>query len=889
MSKRNPAMRRQQQAHGRHLQCRNSASKDHGFTRLILVAAIAAANPTALGQEKAHQWDCRAESNTWVCEQIPTGAQHTDRLHVDSSATLGNRLGWASLQELDPEQRAAVPEQCCGAYLPPEPVEMSEAAADLPPEQAPTHFEYDLLEGNLEATYELTGDVRITQANRRVTADQATVNEITNTVTVTGDIRLFEPGVLVIGERALLNRETGAAVVDDSAFVLYESRTHGSAGQITRAENEVLILEDGMFTQCEPGREHWALRGSSIEVDPVTRRGVARDARVELGGVPVFYWPYLPFPVGDERQSGFLFPTITTDDVAVPYYLNLAPNYDTTLTPRYIADRGAMLEGEFRHLSPRFETILGGAWLGDGEDAISDNERSAIEDGLLTEGEATEFAGEDRWLASVQQIGGRGRDWYSLIDYTEVSDHAYFNHLDTTNLDVNRATHLLQAGEFGYRLPNWNIASRVAEYQTIARDVEEPYQQLPELQANGSYRWDDLSLELDNHFTRFEHAEEFLDPESSSPSRRRITGDRTRLDYELAWNKDWLWGFFRPAALLKSISYKLDEDALRPGADADPSITVPQGAVDMGLFFEREGNWFGESYLQTFEPRLFYLYSDYESHDDLINITPDNRDVDFDTAELTFSYNQLFRTSRFAGGDRIADANQVSVGLTTRFLNGKSGAEVLSASLGQIFYQDDRRVTLDGNPLPQSRSEIAGQFFAQLTDSLRFGSDLLYDHETDQVNRGNAHLRYMDEDNRIFNLGYRYDRKPPRSILGELVDQTQSQGDVSLVWPLSDSWSFIGRRYYDFTNERELDSIAGLEYTSCCYRFRAVWRRWLDNDLINRINDPTRELEYDEGIFFELQLRGLGGVGSSNVRSALAEGIYNFGRREEAITGRPID
>ncbi|MCW8194457.1 LPS-assembly protein LptD [Proteobacteria bacterium 005FR1] len=857
------------------------------FPRRALAIAVSLASLTpALPARSADQaWNCRAEKGGWVCEASSAVANNTAS---SASQTNTDKLGWVPLEELSPEQRALVPDHCCGAYIPSEDLVVKGVDPGLAPDQADTRLEYDLLEGDLQAEYEISGDVIITQGARRVTAERAVINETANTATVIGDIQLYEPGVLVTGERAVVNRETGAALIDGGQFVLYESRTRGAADQISRSENEVLTLEGGMFTQCEPGREHWALRGSSIEVDPNRNRGVARNARLELAGVPVFWWPYLIFPVGDERQSGFLFPTITSDDIAVPYYLNLAPNFDLTLTPRYVAERGAMLEAEFRHLSPVFETLVGGAFLPSGEDGIEDNEEDAIQAGLLTIEEATEFDGEDRWLAVLQQKGGRGRPWYSLIDYTKVSDFAYFNHLDTTNLEVNRATHLRQAGELGYLLPNWNINTRLVEYQTIALDIEEPYQQLPEINALGSYQWDDLSLSLDNHITNFDHDEEFLDPEAPNPTRRRITGSRARLDYELAWDKEWLWGFIRPAALLKGVSYKLDEEAVRPDAETDPSIIVPQAALDMGLFFEREGSWFGDDYLQTFEPRVFYFYSDFESHEDLFDVTADGRHVDFDTAELTFSFNQLFRTRRFAGGDRIADANQVSVGLTTRFL-GETGAERLSVSLGQIFYQDDLRVTLDGTPRVESRSELAGQFSANLTDSLRFGSDLLYDPETNKMNRGNVALRYLDRDDRIFNLGYRYDRKPPRNIEGREVEQNLSQGDVSVVWPVTDSVAFVGRQYYDFTNDRELDSIAGLEYASCCYNFRLIWRRWLDNDLINRVNDPGLELEYDQGIFLQLQLRGLGGIGSSNVTSALGEGIYNFNRREEAILGRPVD
>ncbi|MGQ9426246.1 LPS-assembly protein LptD [Gilvimarinus sp. F26214L] len=865
----------------------------------LAALAVSLTVAPALAQiEAQYEWACEGGANGWSCRQVPTAGTRAQRPASDSDQN-DNSLGWVPLDQLSPAQRELVPANCCGAYLPPAHVAASPAPGQSPEENAgqeqeseppsgAERLEYDRMEGNLQSSYELSGNVRMSQGGRRITADRASVDEENNTATVSGDIRIYEPGVFIVGEQAELNRETGASRIEQGEFVLYESRTRGSAALLARSEDEVITLEDGLFTQCEPGNESWALRGSSIEVDPKSRRGVARNARVELAGIPVFYWPYLPFPVGSERQSGFLFPTITSDDVAVPYYLNLAPNFDMTVTPRYVADRGTMVEAEFRHLSPWFETVLGGAWLGSGDDDISDNEEDAISRGLMTEAEAMEFADQDRWLASIQQEGGRGYRWYSDIDYTKVSDYAYFSHLDTTNLDVNRATHLRQQGELGYRFPNWNVNARFVEYQTIALDVAEPYQQLPKFNANGSYRWGDLDLALNNQFTRFDHAEDYLDPEAPSPAQRRITGDRTRLDYRLAWEKEWLWGFFRPAALLKSINYRLDDAALRPDAETDPSITTPQGVLDMGLFFERDGNWFGNSYLQTFEPRVFYFYSDYESHEDLIGVTPDGRSVDFDTSELTFSYSQLFRTTRFAGGDRIDDDNRVSVGLTTRFL-GSSGRERLSVSLGQIFYQGDRRVSLHGEPLLDSRSEMAGQFSAQLTDSLRFGSDVLYDQEENKVNRGNASFRYMDEDHRIFNLGYRYDRKAPRTIDGRQVDQDRSQGDASIVWPLSDSWSFIGRQYYDFTNDRELDSIAGLEYTSCCYRLRVAWRRWLDNDLINRINDPTLDLEYDQGIFFELQLRGLGGVGSSNIRNALAEGIYNFNRREEAILGRPID
>jgi LPS-assembly protein len=812
-------------------------------------------------------------------------------------------LNWRPLSELSPEQLAKVPSACCGAYVAP--------ALDITDEDnAGWRINADRVGGNFDLfIYE--GNVVVRQGQQQIEAHRVTANEKEQTADIEGPITINESETLFRGQRAFINRETGAAIIEDGQFVLYASRLRGSAERIDRDENQVMSLTEGQFTQCEPGNESWTLKGSAIKIDPVAQQGSIRNMRLELGGVPVIYLPYWTFPTGDASKSGFLYPSLSLEqnygikDIAVPYYFNLAPNADLIVAPRYINDRGAMLELEARHLNRHFDTVFAGAWLGSGDDDISDNEREAIDALELTEAQATEFDGQDRWLLGVQQRGGSLSEgprqaramfgtkiprWFSDIDYTRVSDYAYFRHINTTNLDINRETHLRQQGDLGYKFSDWRINLHAEAYQSIVLNGEEPYRQVPRVEADGTYRFGKQRqwlLTLNNEVTEFTHREDFFNDNPADP---RITGQRTRLDYGFHWDKRWLWGFLNPGLALKSVSYQLDAETLRPGADDQPGITVPQASLDGGLFFERDGSWFGANYLQTFEPRLFYFYSQFEDQSDFFNLNPrptGGREINFDTNELTFGYNQLFRDSRFAGGDRIDDADQLSVGLTSRFLGRNSGKERLRLSLGQIYYFEDPQVYLDSPPavneVLQGKSEIAGQIATQLTDSLQLTGDALFDPHQHQWNQRGVNARYYDQQQRIVNLGYRYVRNPSSAPLNSStpsVNQELEQAELSFVLPIAGNWSVIGRTYHDFTNDEALDSMFGVEYTSCCYRVRAIGRRWFDNELIELVNGQN--LEHERGIFFEFQLRGLGSV-FDTINGVLSESIVNYERRAESL------
>ncbi len=907
-------------------------------------------------EEDTHiEWRCKiGAEQTWDCREIRApGPTYTRPKHsavyqqpiaaspTDKPAPLRYDLDWVDEEQLTAEQRAQIPLACCGAYIEPK---RKDSDAKLDPDRAPLRASADNSELQQETIAILEGDVRLTQGYRQVAADKLTLDQSTDIAALEGEIQLREPGLLLSAHGATLDIQTGHSELRDAQFVLHQTRIRGGAEQLNHRSDKTLVLIDGSFTQCEPDSNFWELRSSKLTIDPTNSMGSGKHVRVNIKGVPVFYTPYLSFPLGEGRKTGFLFPSVGSSDdggpdVSLPYYLNLAPNYDLTLTPRYIADRGEMLEAQFRHLSQSFRTDLSIAALGSDQGGNDQDKEDQLED-LLAEGRITQeefdaqlrpFEGEDRWLINIDHTGGDAERWNTRIDYTKVSDIDYFRDLDTTSLDVNSTTHLKKSGELGYVSDNWTYTLKLEEFQTIVLNTEVPYKQLPRIDIDGHYRLGDWDLSLNHEYVRFDHRDDVHGPDNAIPVDPRILGERARLDYQLSWDKQWLWGFFKPSAMVKSLAYQLDEEQILDSVNDTPSITVGQGSLDMGLVFEREDSLFGANYLQTFEPRLFYFYSDFESHEELFNLTSRGRDIDFDTSELTFSYDSLFRDTRFSGGDRIDDANQVTVGLTTRFIS-EDGTERLRASLGQIFYQSERRVTLTdtfsleeiedpdarvaaleaalgdsdlkvstaaANQLAelqkqiQDESELAAQLAGQLGDYWRYSLDAAWNDHSGKVSRGNASLRYFDDEGRIFNLGYRFNRKDFKlqdlnqdSLISsdEVFDQTIDQANLSFIWPLIGNWNLIGHGNHDFTNDRELETFAGFEYNNCCYRVRLVARRWLDNELINSISDTIADtdLEYDRGVFLEFQLKGLGGIGGK-VSGILEDAIVNSSRREETL------
>lgn len=801
--------------------------------------------------------------STWPPAKADTGHTLPLRSHT---------LDWVPLKELTASQRQALPPGSCGAYIAPV---RSDAEANLLPSQAPirasanqsTLFQKNHGQGD-DSQVILIGDVVVTQGYRQLLGNNAQIDQGEGTLVMEGELQLREPGLLVLGDRISVDQQQDTAIIDNATYVLHDSRIRGQARQIDKTATDIMVLSKAHFTSCEPGNNTWILKGSKITLDPESRQGHGTHVRLVVKGIPVFYFPYLRFPLGNERLSGFLSPTFNFSDegneISIPYYFNLAPNYDLIFTPHFLEQHGVLYESNFRHLSRHFFTAINGTHLSDDKAQLDDNEQSLVDQGTLTLDAVAPFRDQDRWVFNVDQSGS-GSFWSSTIDYTKASDINYFRDFDSPLADSDD-NFLDQKILTDYRYGDWQFAIDLVRYQTLSTSVSTPFEQLPALEANYGFNFGETdysrwALDLDHQWVRFDHE----DADDPNP---RLTGDRLRTNYRLGWELDPEWGFVRPGVQVKHLQYRLNDNNFAAGADRSPALTVPQFTLDSGLFFERDGRLAGHSYLQTFEPRLFYFYSDFEDHSPLFDLTTNGQDIDFDTSSLTFSYSQLFRDTRFAGGDRIDDANQLSIGLTTRFIGNESGREWFSASLGQIQFFDDRRVTLNNNPETLNRSGIAGQLSLQPSANWRISSDLLYDDRESELDRGNLKLRYQNARRHLFELDYRFTRASSDS------SEDTEQINASIIAPLfNPRWHLLFYGAHDITRDRELDAISAIEYNGCCYRIRFGYRSELDNSLAGQVADE--DLDYKYSTFFEIHFKGLGGAGQQ-LDSLLDENIDGY-------------
>lgn len=807
-------------------------------------------------------------------------ATEIEQLDVETEA-LRKDLDWVPLESLTEEQKKKLPTACCGAYVAPV---RTDPEANLEPENASLFGQAQGSESEQQTRITLTGDVRMVQGSRSISTDKFFLDKETGQAELTGDIEVREPGLLFRADHADININSGDAKLENARFVIHETRVRGQAEELEKIGDTTVILRDGQFTSCEPGDETWDIRGSNITLHNDKHYGTAKHMRLNVEDIPVAYVPYFRFPIGPDRLTGFLFPSMglgdggEIDEFSAPFYWNIAPNYDATLEPRYLQRHGYLLQTEFRHLSQNFESELTGSLLNNDRAGITDRLRKQLEDGEITEAEAYKYQGKDRWQWNFKQRGGEGQAWKTFIDYTDVSDTDYIRDVDRGAVDINRQAYIQQTGEIRYTTDNWVLSSRAQEFRLLTGGSV-PYRELPRTQANGQYQWGDWEITANNEFTHFSVNRYYTGDRADL-----ITGERLRTFYQAVWAKEYMAGYFKPGAGIKTLAYQLEAPNFIASTDDNPQFAAPQFTLDTGLIFERNS----DSYLQTLEPRLFYLYRDYENQDALFGLTTGDSLVNFDTSELIFTYDQLFRDSRFSGGDRIDDANQVTLGVSNRYIENASGVERLKLSIGEIFYLEDPEITLGKSTEEKdllASSALAGQMVAQVGDSLRLTQDLVFDHRDNKVTAATTSLHYLDEQYRILNLGYRYERDPvsvsplnPVPALGK----TMNQLDASAIWPLSSQWSVIVRSNYDFTYKANLDTFAGLEYNDCCYRVRVLARQWADFDFSPDFLENLSQDDYDQGIFFEVQLKGIGTL-AKRISNLMDKAVVGYTERENSL------
>jgi LPS-assembly protein len=794
-----------------------------------------------------------ASANTETTISEPVSANVADNKE-QPRLSLSDNLDWVKKQDMTPEQQSLVAKFCCGAYIEPK---RDYQDSDKHPDESALRVNAISTEAQSDSVAILEGDVNIAQGYRQLRSNSAIVDQENRRITLIGNVRFREPNMLLTGNHALLNLDSQEVKIENATYVLHQASVRGSAKELRRQSNGLILIEDSSFTGCEPGVDTWKLQTSEIKLDQKSGFATVKNARLDVGKVPIFYFPYAKFPISNRRSSGLLFPSIASDqengiDFSQPIYWNLAPNYDATITPRYIQHRGMGIETKFRHLNNWSNNQLSAGFLANDKGGNHDYQPDASS-GLYPN------QGEDRYMLRLLHQGNFATSWSSSIDFNEVSDKNYLSDIGQITEQEDNPTHLRRIGLLGYQTDSLQFSVEAQDFQSITIGLNDPYKIASRMTLNSTLRYaNSVTVELYNQHTEFRHDSQDL-----------ISGSRTALNYRLGMNNRWDWGYFKPTIGVKHLAYQLDT-VINP-ADSfsttnNPMITVPAISLDSGIFLEKESHLFS-GFQQTLEPRLFYIKSKYRNQEFL---------PDFDTKEMTASYTQLFRPNRFAGGDRISDDHRLSLGLSTSFINQENGREKLRASVAQAIYFDDRRVSLSNNvdsnyDLERKKSDLAFELYYRINNHWRLNNEAVYSSQKNQWENASASLYYQNNE-QLFNISYQYSRLNSE-LQTSATTQPIEQIDMSFYVPTGNDISWVGRWHHDFTNNRELEVFSGFEYNNCCWRAGLVLRRWLDRQNDSLVTE--REPKLRNGVFLQIQFKGIVGTGG-RVASILKKGIYGY-------------
>jgi LPS-assembly protein len=711
---------------------------------------------------------------------------------------------------------------------------------------------------DLNGNAHLQGNVVVRQGDREVRANEAHYDRATGNLTVRGSVTYQDPIVRLSGSDGKYSPTAGTQV-HSAQFGLIQRYGRGSANLLDLTPQGILDLRGVRFTTCPAADQSWELKAADLSLDTNRQYGTGRNAVVDFQGVPVLYLPWFSFPLSNERKSGFLFPSAGNSSVngfelQVPYYWNIAPNADLTFSPMIYSYRGVDLAGEARFLTEEQTGQLEWNFL------PNDQRFDSEESGLLTAGReadlpVTAIGGADRSFVTFHDVVNLPDDLRVLIDAANVSDPLYFQDFGS-GPETTSTAFLQRLAQLTYRDEHWNLGAAAQQYQPVSvelpvpseylPDQYRPYARAPWLWGDGEFSWGPADL------IRYGFDSELVDFIRSGLSGWRLDlTPHVGLDYEDP-------GYFIRSTLdYRYTQYELSNTL--PDQDRSPSRELPIASFDTGLKLERP--WSEEDRTLTLEPRLFYLYVPYRNQSDLPL---------FDTALPDLNTVELFRDNRYVGADRMSDANQVTLGMTSRFVASDTGQQFFSATLGQAYYLQTPRVELPGETLDgRTDSDLVGDFVLTAYRNWDVDVNLQWNPATSQEERTFVQLQFKPGSESVINVAYRYQRDvvlpsalatPGEipAVLGGVAlpqsfteNQSLNQAEVSTAWPIASGWHLLGRWVYDFEGHEGIDRLAGFEYRACCWRVRLLYRRYL-------INGTGQE---DTAFMFQIQLSGLAGVG----------------------------
>jgi len=712
-----------------------------------------------------------------------------------------------------------------------------------------------VLGANGDAT--LQGNVAIQQGDRQVLAQDAHYDSASESVTVKGAVVYQDPIVRLQGSDGKYSPTAGASV-SAAQFQMIERPARGAAENIDLTPEGILNLRHVTFTSCRPSQNSWQLHARTLKLDTIKQVGTGRDATVDFQGVPVLYLPWFSFPLSNERKSGFLFPTIGNStingiEIEVPYYFNIAPNADLTFAPIYYSKRGIDLTGDARFLTAEQNGEL--AWHFLPNDLVFPSEAHNLETELAAAGEPpVALSGSTRSYLTFHDVASLPDGVRVLVDAANVSDPLYFQDFGS-GPEATSTAFLQRLAEVTYRDEYWNLGAEAQQYQTIdllppvpLPDTYRPYARAPRFFADGDFGWGPGKL---FHYGFDSELVHFVRDVG-------VTGWRLDLMPRLGLDYEDPAYFIRADVAWRYTHYLLDDTL--PGEEPSPSRSLPISSFDTGLKLDRPLGAGGDRIL-TLEPRLMYLNVPYRNQDQLPL---------FDTSLPDLNVVELFRTNRYVGADRVGDANEVTLGVTSRYVNAATGQQYLSATLGQAYYLETPRVALPGEPLNAQRTaDLVGELVISAYQNWNVNLNIELSPDQAQSEREFVQLQYKPGPESVINIAYRYQRQIvlPSDLttpgefpvmLGPLANSGAGTGldqiDVSGAWPITRDVNVLGRMVYDLDAHAGLDRLIGLEYRACCWRIRLLGRRYL-------INGTGQQ---DTAFLFQLQLSGLAGVGPAS-------------------------
>ena len=693
-------------------------------------------------------------------------------------------------------------------------------------------IEADSLENMIDRKLKASGNATLSKSDQRIKADLIEYDQISEELYARGNVILETSSSRIEGAELEYSLSSQTGTIPNASFStkldnqdsIFNNTLRGTASLIFIESDNKKSGENFKITTCEADQDDWYIKASEAEINQKSQRLVAKDVQLEFFGLPVLYSPYANFSFNDQRKSGFLVPSIGSTsrsglEIATPYYFNLSPNSDATITPRYLGKRGLQMAGEYRYLDKNYNGSSAVEYMPK-DDAKSDR--------------------DDRYYVGLMHNHNFGNGFSGIIRYEDVSDDDYFSDLSSLVSQTSRVS-LPQEAKISYNSSDLNATLIAQKFENLTS--ASPYERMPSLQVSYNKTFEDIygnnQFETDSHLelTQFERNNDFV---GSSPHGSRFTARPS-----LSAPFEASYGYIKPKIILDMKYYDLEGTST-----SSKDIFIPTFSLDNALYFDRTFSLDNQSYAQTFEPRIFYSYTNYEDQSMLPM---------FDTALIDLNQNSIFSENQFVGGDRVMDSHQITIGASTRITNNK-GLEKLFLTIAQRFYLDDRKVLQESQFSNSDYQSDSSDIFLSLGSSISKGFKISAEHQynmdEETTNRLAFGAKYNPDIGKFVNASYRFINDPND---GTDIRQVNIAGQ----WPINSGWSSVGRYQYDLEDHGVIEALAGLNYDAGC---------WTSSILLHRFSLATND-KANYTLFFMLELGNLGKVETGG-DGALEEALY---------------